>query len=60
MEHIGYVGVIQVVFHVLQLLPLRFTQQNLCCTNKSTIKYHQNTPKKRTSPDLYVVVISAC
>ena len=50
MEHLGYVGVIWVVFHVLQLLPLRFTQQNLCCTNKSTIKHHQNTLENRTSP----------
>ena len=40
---IRYVGVIWFLFHVLQLLPIRFTQQNSCCINKSTIKHLQNS-----------------
>ena len=39
--HCWYVGVIRFVFHVLQLLPIRFTEQNLCCIGKSTMKYQQ-------------------
>ena len=37
--HLRYVGVIWFVFHVLQLLPIRFTQQNSCCISKSMIKH---------------------
>jgi hypothetical protein len=36
------VGVIQFVFHVLQLQPIRFTQRNLCCNNNSLMKHQQN------------------
>ena len=37
-----YVGVIWCfLFHVLQLLPIRFTQQMVCCTNKPTMKHLQ-------------------
>ena len=28
-----HVGVIQFVFHFLQLVPIRFAQHNLCCTS---------------------------
>ena len=31
------VGVIKFTFHVLQLLPMRFTQPNLCCISKSKL-----------------------
>ena len=31
------------VFQALQLLPIRFTQRNLCCVNTSTMK-HQHNP----------------
>jgi hypothetical protein len=34
-----YVGVIRLIFHVLRLLPTKFTQQNLCCISKSTMKH---------------------
>ena len=33
-----HVGIIWFVFHVPQLVPLRFTQQNLHCINKSMMK----------------------
>ena len=36
-----YVGIIWFVFHVLQLLSIRFTQQNLCCIRKFMMKYIQ-------------------
>jgi hypothetical protein len=36
---VKYLGVIQFVFHVLQLLPLRFTEWNLCCNRKSRRKH---------------------
>ena len=32
-----HVGVIQVIFHVLQLLPIIFTQQNSCHISKPTM-----------------------
>jgi hypothetical protein len=37
----GYVGVIGFGFRVLQLLPIRFTQENVCCINKSRMKHVQ-------------------
>ena len=36
-----YEGVMWFVFHVLQLLPIKFTQQNLCCISKSIMKHMQ-------------------
>jgi hypothetical protein len=36
-----YVGVIQFLCQVLQLLSVRFTQQNLCWISKSKMKHHQ-------------------
>ena len=38
---VRYVGVIQFLFQVLQLWPVRFTQQNLCWSSKSIMKHHQ-------------------
>ena len=40
---IRYVGVIWFAFHILQLLPIRITQQNACCISKSTMKHLQIT-----------------
>ena len=37
------VDVIWFVFHVLQLLLIRFAQQNMCCIRKSTTRYHQKS-----------------
>ena len=34
-------GIYSIFFQVLQLLSVRFTQQNLCCISKSTMKHHQ-------------------
>ena len=36
-----YVGVIRFLFHVLHILPIRFTEQNLSCIRKSTMKHMQ-------------------
>jgi hypothetical protein len=36
-----YVGVIWLLFHVLQLLPIVFTRQNSCCVSKPTMKRMQ-------------------
>ena len=42
--HVDFV--ICFVSHNLQLLPIRFTQQNLCCTNKSTMQHPPKTTLK--------------
>ena len=42
--HKVYMGVIWFDFHVLQLLPIRFTHKKLCCVSKSTVK---RLPKSR-------------
>ena len=47
---IRYVCVIWFVLHVLQLLPVRFTQQYLCCTNKSMLKHLQKLDWKPVLP----------
>ena len=39
---IRYVRVIWFIFHVLQLLPIRFKQQNVCCNSKSTMQHQQS------------------
>ena len=41
-----YVGVIQFFFHIFQLLKIIFTQQNLCCINKPTMKHMQKLDQK--------------
>ena len=45
-----YVGVIWFVFHVLQLLPIRLTQQNSCCISKSLMKHLQRLDRKLDLP----------
>ena len=40
---IRYVGVIWAVFFFLHLLPIWFTQRNLCCINKSMMKHRQGS-----------------
>ena len=52
---VRYMGVIWFVFHVLQLLPVRFTQMNVCRISKSTMKQLQNRIENWTFPDLVVV-----
>ena len=42
MRPLSYVGVIWFVLHVLQLLLVTFTQQNLCCMSKTMMKHMQN------------------
>ena len=42
-RYLRYVGVIQFVIHVHQLLPVRFTQQNLYCISKFTLKHQQKS-----------------
>ena len=53
-------GVIWFIFHALQLLPIRFTQQNSCCISKSIMKHMQNRIKIWTSPYLGMVIGSSC
>jgi hypothetical protein len=55
-----YAGVIWFIFHVLQLLPIRFTQQNLCCINISMMKHLQEPNWKSDFPWLFMVIESAC
>ena len=47
-----YVGASQWVpcFRVLQLLPSRFTQRNLCCMSRATTQHHQNSERKSDLP----------
>ena len=45
-----YVGDMSFHFHVLQLLVIRFTLLNLCCTRKSTMKGMQNSDWKSYLP----------
>ena len=47
-----YVDVIWLLFHVLQLLLVRFTKQNLCCIGKSTTNININKMENRISPTL--------
>ena len=47
---IRYVGVNWFVFHVLQLLLIRFTQQNSCCIRKSSMKHLQKPDPKSDLP----------
>jgi hypothetical protein len=40
-------------FQLLQLLPIKFTQQNSCCINKFTVKYLQKSNWKSNPPPNY-------
>ena len=44
--NIRYVGDIWFVFYFLQLLMIRFTQQNSCCISKFMVKYLKKEKKK--------------
>ena len=61
---VRYVGVIGLFFHVLQLLTIGFTQQNLCCISDFTMKNLQKIKNKKfekwTSPKLVMDIGSAC
>ena len=53
-------GVIWFVFHVHQLILIRFTQQKLWCINGSTMKDLQKLNlQNQTSLDLVMVIIDA-
>ena len=39
-------GDIRFMFHVLQLLPIKFTRENLCCISTSTMQHPQVLDKK--------------
>ena len=47
---IRYVGVIRLVFHVLQLLPITFMLRNLCCISKFVMKHQQKSDWKSDPP----------
>ena len=49
-QHVSHVVVMWFIFHVLQLLPIRFTQQNLSCINNSTMTRHQKSDLKADIP----------
>jgi hypothetical protein len=55
-----YVCVIWFVFHVLQLLPIRFTQQNSCYISKPTTNNMQKPNRESNLPDLLMVIKRAC
>ena len=40
-QWLRYVGVSWFVFHVLQLLPITFTQQHSCCNSEFMMKHLQ-------------------
>ena len=48
--HLRHVGFIWFIFNVLQLLPIRFTQQNSCCISKSMMKHLQKLGLKIRPP----------
>ena len=51
-------GVVQFVFHVLKLLLIVFTQRNLCCISKSTMKHQQYSEIGLTM--IVVIIGSGC
>jgi hypothetical protein len=54
-------GVIQMIFQVLQLLPIRLTQQNVCGIRKSMMNSSKTRIKIGTSPHLVMMIIGrAC
>ena len=56
---VRYVGAIRFVFHGLQLLPIKFTQCNLCCIIKSTIEYQRKSSEDWSSHDLVMLIGNA-
>ena len=57
--HLRYVGVIQFVFYVLQLLQIIFHVTKLCCSSKSLMKHQQTWIDNWTSPYKNAVIGSA-
>ena len=53
-------GCSSIFFHILQVILNRFTQWNLCCTNKSLMKDNNELIWNRTFPNLVLVIASAC
>jgi hypothetical protein len=53
-------GFYLVCFSCLQLLPIRFTQRNLCALENLRWSSSKNVDWKRASPDLVMVIRSAC
>jgi len=47
------VGVIWFIFHVLQLLPIRSKQQNVCRNSKSTMQHQQNLDWNSDLPQVH-------
>ena len=54
-----YAGVSWVVFHVVQLLPIIFTQQELCCIGKLTMK-HLHKPERKSDLVLFSCDFCKC
>ena len=54
-----HVGVIRVIFHVLQLLPIIFTQQNSCYITKPTTNNLQKPNWESNLPNLVTVIKTA-
>ena len=50
--HIRYVGIIRFVLYDLQLLPIKFTRQNLCCISKLVMKHLLKSYRKSDLPSL--------
>jgi hypothetical protein len=46
-------------FMFSNFIPVRFTQQNMCCNSKSTMKHMQNWVGNQTSPNLVMVIGNA-
>ena len=53
-------GCYSVSFHVLQLLPIRFTQQNLCYKSNLRWSIYINWIDNRNFPDFIMVIGNAC
>lgn len=57
---IRYLGLIVFSFHVLQLLPIRYTQWKLYCKSKSRMTHQQKRIGNHSAFDLVVVIRSSC
>ena len=57
-SNLMFVGVIWFVFHVLQLIPIRFTKQNTCCISKRII--YKSRIENWTSLDLVMIIEITC
>ena len=58
---VRYVGILRFIFHVLQLLPIRITQLNMCCIRKFNDEAStKNRIENQTSLNLAMVIGSVC